>query len=150
MTRQSESTRHSGAGAALRAFRAIVAAQGGDATYVDDPRKFPRAPVVRPVFAPKSGWIAGIDAAALGGTVVRLGGGRARKTDSIDFCVGLVLYAHVGTRVQAGDCLLEIHARTDATADEEAATILEPYLFSEEKVDEPPLIQGRFASHSVD
>ncbi|HEX9892019.1 MAG TPA: thymidine phosphorylase, partial [Actinomycetota bacterium] len=61
-------------GTAARAFGRMVEAQGGDPRVVDDPwAVLPRAPVVRPIEAPRSGWVGGMDAEAMGRAGVALG-----------------------------------------------------------------------------
>src|SRR5262249_5738320 len=57
-------------GAAVRVMERMVAAQGGDASVVADPRKLAIAPAVVEVKAPRSGFVAGIDALAIGLTGV--------------------------------------------------------------------------------
>lgn len=103
-------------GAALDTFRAMVAAQGGDPRVADDPAAFPRARVLRPVPAPASGFVRGIDAEALGLAGMRLGAGRARAEDRVDPAVGLVLRRKVGDRVEAGEELALLHAATEDAA----------------------------------
>ncbi len=41
---------------------------------------------------------------------MELGAGRSKQDDDIDHSVGLVLHAKVGTKVDAGDVLCEVHA----------------------------------------
>jgi pyrimidine-nucleoside phosphorylase len=129
-------------GEALAAFRRIVAAQGGDISIVDDPAKLPAAPVILPVPAPVSGSIAAIDTAELGNIVVALGGGRARKEDSIDPAVGLVVRALVGARAEAGQPLAEVHARTEEDARNALPRVQAAYHISDTSVPSPPLILG--------
>ncbi|MCW5839030.1 MAG: thymidine phosphorylase, partial [Anaerolineales bacterium] len=75
-------------GGAFARFRQLVAAQGGDVRYVDDPEKLPKAPFVEVVKAPKSGYLKWIDAKTVGETSVEMGAGRAKKGDAIDPAVG--------------------------------------------------------------
>ena len=103
-------------GAAFDAFKSIVAAQGGDTLFLDNPQLFPSAPVVKQVTAQRSGFIQRIPARTVGDCVVRLGGGRAIKTDPIDHRVGIETHFHVGAPVTAGDVLFTVHAVSDAAA----------------------------------
>src|SRR3990172_8128662 len=77
-------------GRALAKFRALVVAQGGDGTQVDDPGKLPRASLIETVSAPKSGYLKEINAREVGLAAVDLGAGRAKKSDPIDLAVGIV------------------------------------------------------------
>ena len=53
-----------------------------------------------------------IDAEKIGIAAHELGAGRKIKSDPIDPAVGLILYGKVGDEVEAGEPLLQIHART--------------------------------------
>ena len=98
-------------GSALAKFRAFVAAQGGDASYVDDPGKFDVAPGRADVTAPVSGFVQRIDALSVGRAVLALGGGRERKGEAIDHGVGVELLRKPGEAVQAGEAVLRIYHR---------------------------------------
>lgn len=95
-------------------FKAMVAAQGGDVTQLEQPDQLPQADLVEPIPAPRSGTIAEIDAGAIGWAAVHLGAGRQAKEDSIDHSVGFILTAKVGQSFTAGQSLGDIHA-SDAT-----------------------------------
>jgi pyrimidine-nucleoside phosphorylase len=110
-------------GAALERFRRIVEAQGGDARVVDDPSRLPQAPVVAPFAAPRAGWLAAIPPRPVGHAIIALGGGRTRAEDTVDPAVGIVLQARVGDRVEAGQPLATIHARSEASLAECRATL---------------------------
>lgn len=97
-------------GRALAKFREMVVNQGGDPAYVDDPSLLVTAPVRAMVDAPISGWIDAIESDGLGAITMELGAGRRTHDDDIDHSVGLVLHAKVGTKVEAGDPLCEVHA----------------------------------------
>jgi pyrimidine-nucleoside phosphorylase len=97
-------------GRALEKFRQLVAAQGGDPGLVDAPEKLAKAAFVEEITAERSGYIAGIDARAIGWSCVRLGGGRLTKEDKIDHAVGMVIPTKVGDKVNEGDLLATIHA----------------------------------------
>lgn len=92
-------------GEALRRFRAMVEAQGGDVTYVDDPGRLPKAALEAPVEAPADGFVQSIEARQVGLAAMQLGAGRARKGDPVDLAVGVVLRKKVGDRVRAGEPL---------------------------------------------
>jgi pyrimidine-nucleoside phosphorylase len=128
-------------GAALERFRRMVEAQGGDPRVVDDPSGvLPRAPVVVPIRADRTGWLAGTDAEAIGLASVALGAGRLRKGDPVDPAVGLVLRAKIGDRLDEGAELGEVHARDEGAADETARRVLAACTFADRPVTPPPLI----------
>jgi len=103
-------------GAPLERFRRMVELQGGDAAVVDDPGRLPKAPVVREFRAPRQGRVAAVLPRPIGVGVVELGGGRVRLADTIDPSVGLDALVAPGTRVDAGDLLARVHARTESDA----------------------------------
>ncbi|MCI0578482.1 MAG: thymidine phosphorylase, partial [Chloroflexi bacterium] len=83
-------------GRALDKFRALVHAQGGDPSTVDHPERLPQARLVEPVHAGRDGFLAGINARAIGWSCVRLGAGRQVKEDTIDYGVGMIIPVKVG------------------------------------------------------
>jgi len=118
-------------GSALRMFRNVVAAQGGNPAVVDNPALLPVAPVVVPVAAEVAGVVGAIDARSVGTTVVGLGGGRSRKEDTIDPRVGVEIAAPVGARVAAGEPLGWVHAADRDAADAAVAAIRDAFTIGE-------------------
>jgi pyrimidine-nucleoside phosphorylase len=110
-------------GHGLAKFRDLVGAQGGDAAMIDDPDRLPRAPIRTHVAATASGTVTAIEAAGIGIAAMRLGAGRAKKTDAIDPAVGIVIDRPVGSAVRTGEALATVHAQTDAAAQSAAAEI---------------------------
>ncbi|MPZ88281.1 MAG: thymidine phosphorylase [Nitriliruptorales bacterium] len=108
-------------GDALERLRAMISAQGGDPAVCDDPGKvLPTAPVVREVPADATGWVSALPARAVGEIAAVLGAGRASKGDPVDPAVGLELAVDVGDRVERGQPLAVVHARSDAAAQQAA------------------------------
>jgi pyrimidine-nucleoside phosphorylase len=101
-------------GSGVEKLAQVIAAQGGDPRYVEQPQLLPSAPVRTLLSAPRSGYIAGIDAERIGLASMALGAGRFKKGEKIDPRTGLVLQAKVGTYLHVGDPLIEVHARNDA------------------------------------
>jgi len=96
-------------GAALARFRAIVEAQGGDPTAIDDPTRLPTARAVEPFASPAGGYLTQMDTRAVGTAAICLGAGRNTKEDVIDPSVGFVMNARLGDHVAEGEPLLFIH-----------------------------------------
>ncbi len=129
-------------GRALEKFRAFVSAQGGDGRVADDPDAILEpAPVILPLSSPRTGYLQEVRARTFGEVSVKLGGGREKKGDPIDHRVGMILHAKVGDRVEAGDALCEIHARSEAEARAAADELLAAYAFSDVPVQPPALIK---------
>ncbi|MEU1835707.1 thymidine phosphorylase [Micromonospora chersina] len=92
-------------GRAMDAWRTMIRAQGGDP---DAP--MPTAREVEVVTATDDGYVAGIDAYAMGVAAWRLGAGRARKEDPVSIPAGVVLHKRPGDRVRVGEPLFELRA----------------------------------------
>jgi pyrimidine-nucleoside phosphorylase len=121
-------------GSAFERFRRLVAAQGGDVSYVDDPHKLPKAALIEEVKAPKSGYLKRIDAQVVGEASVEMGAGRAKKGDAIDPAVGIVVLHKVGDKVAKGEPLFVLHANSQATLDAARARVLAAHQWSSKKV----------------
>jgi pyrimidine-nucleoside phosphorylase len=111
-------------------WRRWIEAQGGTA----DESALETAPVVREITAPRAGTVVELGAIAVGNAALHLGAGRRTKADEIDHAVGVVCRAKRGDEVEAGQVLAEVHARTEAAADEAARDVLAAY----ELGDAPP------------
>jgi pyrimidine-nucleoside phosphorylase len=101
-------------GDAFRKFRILVEAQGGDATYVDNPEEFPRAKYTEVVCSDREGSLSQVHARLIGEAAVSLGAGRSRKEDVIDHAVGLMIHHKVGDVIEKGQPLFTIHANDEA------------------------------------
>ncbi|OKI42239.1 thymidine phosphorylase [Micromonospora sp. CB01531] len=92
-------------GRAMDAWRTMIRAQGGDP---DAP--MPTANEVEVVRAAEDGYVAEVDAYAIGVAAWRLGAGRARKEDPVSIPAGVVLHKRPGDRVRVGEPLYELRA----------------------------------------
>lgn len=126
-------------GEGLAFFRKLVAAQGGDVSYLDHLEKFPVAPLVETIPAPRSGYLEGVNARQVGETAVALGAGRARKGDKIDYSVGIEIHHKVGDAVEKGSPLFTLHANSQASFDEARTALLAAHTWSDHPVDPLPL-----------
>ncbi len=132
-------------GAAWRKFRELVAAQGGDVSVIDEPERLPRAPLIEPVPAPRTGYLAEVNAAEIGMAVVDLGGGREKKGDPIDHRVGLVVHHKVGDRVEQGEPLFTVHAGDAEHLAAARERVLAAHHIGDEPVERLPLFYRRIA-----
>ncbi|HEX9938683.1 MAG TPA: thymidine phosphorylase [Longimicrobium sp.] len=126
--------RDSGAGA--RKLAELIEAQHGDARVVDDLSILPTAPVVVTMEAEDAEprWVAEADARAIGDAALALGAGRRKKGDPVDFAVGVVLRARIGDRVERGQPLAQVHARTEAGAEAAVQALRAAFALSPEPV----------------
>lgn len=104
-------------GAALERFARMVSGLGGPSDFVEHmDRHLNAAPVVRPVPAPRAGFVAGMATRDIGVLIIELGGGRRKASDAIDHRVGLSDVVADGQRVDAGQPLATVHAANEAAA----------------------------------
>ncbi|MEV6815730.1 thymidine phosphorylase [Micromonospora sp. NPDC051296] len=92
-------------GRAMDAWRSMIRAQGGDPDA-----SMPEADEVEVVRAEMDGYVAAVDAYAIGVAAWRLGAGRARKEDPVSVPAGVVLHKRPGDPVKAGEPLYELRA----------------------------------------
>lgn len=124
---------------ALRTLCAMVKAQGGDDAYIRHPEMFSKAKDVIPVYSQKTGYVKDLKAKPLGIVSMKLGGGREKTDDEIDYSVGLVLHKKIGDFVKKGEVLVEVHTNTGLSQELENE-IFNAYDFSDEFVGKPQLI----------
>ena len=91
-------------GRAMDKWRQMISAQGGDPDA-----KLAVAKHSHVITASETGHLTKLDALSLGIASWRLGAGRARKEDAVQFGAGIELHAQLGDRVVAGQPLLTLH-----------------------------------------
>jgi pyrimidine-nucleoside phosphorylase len=129
-------------GKALDLFENLVRAQGGDIAYVKNVNHFPKAPFIKTVISPESGYLSEINARIVGETAVKLGAGRERKSDDIDHSVGIEIYHNVGDHVSEGQPLFTIHAKNEADFFAAKELLLKAHRWSRDPVAPLPLFYG--------
>jgi pyrimidine-nucleoside phosphorylase len=123
-------------GSAVAAYERWIRAQGGDPAE----EALPRAAFVREVVSPRAGFVARLGAVQVGLAALHLGAGRQTKEDEIDHAVGVYCLAKRGDRVEQGQPLAEIHARTEADAAAAEQELLAGYELAAEPSPEIPLL----------
>jgi thymidine phosphorylase len=128
-------------GEAAERFARMVFALGGPADLMDKPDAYlDKAPIIVPVPALESGYATATDCRSLGLAVVSLGGGRIRPQDPIDFAVGLDGMVELGDKVEAGQPLAMVHARTEAAAEKAVRDVQAAYRIGADKAAAEPMI----------
>ncbi|HYE95047.1 MAG TPA: thymidine phosphorylase [Rubricoccaceae bacterium] len=130
-------------GLAFERFLEMVELQGGDAAYLDEPDRLMGPPVATIEAPPGStGYVAGIDALALGHAAVALGAGRAKKEDRVDPRAGFVLNKTVGAPVEGREPLAWIFASDPARVAVEA--VRQAFTFAPTPPPPTPLVLDRY------
>ena len=109
-------------GRAMDKWRAMISAQGGDPDA-----KLPTAKETQTVVAETDGVITELDALSVGLASWRLGAGRARKEDPVQFGAGVTLHAQLGDTVKKGDPLYTLHTDEPARFQRAQETIATAY-----------------------
>jgi pyrimidine-nucleoside phosphorylase len=105
-----------GSGAAARTAERMIEAQGGDPRVVCDRERLAVAPEEVVVRAPREGFVAAIDALAIGLAAVAMGAGRTRADQPVDHGVGICIDAKPGARVARGTVLARLFFRAASQA----------------------------------
>jgi thymidine phosphorylase len=94
-------------GSAMDRFRRLVTAQGGDLSV-----PLPVGAYSENVIAYRSGTMADIDAMAVGLAAWRLGAGRSRPGEQVQFGAGVRIHRRAGEPVAAGEPLFTLYTDT--------------------------------------
>ena len=127
-------------GRAMDKWRAMIGAQGGNPDA-----KLPAAKESQTVTATSAGVISKLDALSVGLASWRLGAGRARKEDPIQFGAGVTLHAQLGDTVRAGDPLYTLHTDEPARFERASETIKNAYSIEAQAVVERKLVLDRIS-----
>jgi thymidine phosphorylase len=128
-------------GAAAQRFARMVAALGGPSDVLGR-LAWPEAPVVRDVLAPRDGFIAAMDARAVGLAVVGLGGGRRVAADRVDPRVGFDRVVALGSTVRAGQPIARVHAANATAAEAAVQAMLAAVRIDQIASEEAPVVHA--------
>ncbi|MGD0878426.1 MAG: thymidine phosphorylase [Anaerolineales bacterium] len=135
--RMAESSINSGM--AFEKFRALVGAQSGDVSFIDEPQKLPRAKFIETLKAERSGYLSRVNARVIGEAALALGAGRARKNDPVDHAVGFVVHQKVGDRVEQDQPIITIYANDEKKLAISRLGVLAAFGWSDQPVSPLPL-----------
>lgn len=127
-------------GTAFRKFKEMVAAQGGDASYIEHPEKFPQSAFRYEIKAEHDAYLFSMNAETIGKTATLLGAGREKKGDVIDFSAGIVLAKKTGDFVYKGETLAVLHTNRGEILAQADAMYRSAISFSEKKPEKETLI----------
>jgi pyrimidine-nucleoside phosphorylase len=129
-------------GKAWEKFKQLIAVQGGDIAYIEDPERLPKASLIEPIGSPRDGFIREVDARIVGETAVTLGAGRAKKSDLIDPAVGIEVLCNVGDKVEQGQAVFRVHANQAEKLAEAKQRLLTALELSDSPVEPLPQFYG--------
>jgi thymidine phosphorylase len=122
-------------GAAYEKFRALVSAQGGDESALED---LPVSAEVSEVASPRGGYVARFGASTIGRAALALGAGREKKGDRIDPGSGIELLVKSGDPLENHQPVARLYGGREA--ERAGRLVLEALEISDEPVDPPPAI----------
>lgn len=137
-------------GSALKALIRMAEGQGGDASYIEDPEKLPRAAFSYEVKGDCQGTVTHMDTEAVGIASVMLGAGRSRKEDVIDPGAGILLKKKYADRVEPGEVLAVLYSSDEKLFLEAAAKLKEAYTIEEKTPGEKKLVYARVTGDGVE
>lgn len=125
-------------GKAMDKWRQLISAQGGDPGA-----KLPTAKNSHQVLAEQSGFVSKIDALSVGVASWRLGAGRERKEDAVQFGAGVELHVQQGEMIQKGQPLLTLFTDTPERFDRALESLEGAVEYSENAPEPRQIILGK-------
>lgn len=127
-------------GLAYGKFVEMVKAQGGDPTAFDYLTAPLQVKYQVEIKADKSGFISEEKALGIGLLAMKLGAGRATKTDDIDFEAGVTLTKKVGDKVSAGEVIAQLYSNREIP-DELVAEFNDSLVISDQQVHQKEILE---------
>lgn len=129
-------------GQALAKFSEWIQAQGGESRVTCDPTLLPQASHETIVCSRETGFIAELDAQALGRLAMNLGAGRKTKDEIIQPAVGLRLKVAIGDRITTGQPLAILYTNSKQDIGKAEEALLAALTIKGEQPPVPPLVLG--------
>lgn len=131
-------------GEALARFRQNIELQGGDPTICDKPdQMLTKGLYSHKILCKTDGYVAEVDALAVGEAVCAIGGGRIKAEDAVDHAVGFESVAKLATKVKRGDVLGIAYCRNASVAERVSEKLHNAYKISLEIPKPKRLIRAR-------
>lgn len=127
-------------GKAIEKFRELINTQNGDSSVIDDYSKFPPTEFTYELKAEQNGFVSHIDALKIAYGCKLLGAGRDKKTDDIDYGVGVFLNKKTGEEIKIGDTLCTIYSNNEIKTQNAIKYCQEAFMLSNTKPVEHDLI----------
>lgn len=128
-------------GKAFAKFLEVVSLQGGDTLAIDE--GLPLAAKKVALQADRAGTIQGFDTERVGMALVNVGGGRKKKTDTVDHAVGFYFHKKTGDKVKKGDVIADMYVRDAKQANVAGEMLTAAIEISGKSASAPKMIRGR-------
>lgn len=127
-------------GKAFEKLKKMVEYQGGNVKQIEDPDLLPQAKFKTQMKSQKEGYIDNIHSMNLGILSMKLGGGREKKEDNINYAVGLEMKVKKGDKIKKDDILATVY-HDDKLTDEWIESFYNTFSYSNEKTNPIPVVE---------
>ena len=127
-------------GSALQILAEFIGESGGNKELINDYNLLPKANSVMEIFSENEGYVKKIKTEEIGKAAMIIGAGRAKKEDEVDHAVGINIFRKVGEKVSKNEKIAEIYYNDDKNVQDSKNMILDAYVITPEKVEEPKAI----------
>ena len=121
-------------GRAYEKFKEMVANQGGDVAYIEEPEMFEKSKFVIPVLSTEAGVVESIDADIIGSVATYLGAGRMKDTGKINRTAGITINKKIGDTVTVGETLAYLHTEDDSKVNGPTQILREAFSLTNKKL----------------
>ena len=127
-------------GSALQILAEFIGESGGNKELINDYNLLPKANSVMEIFSENEGYVKKIKTEEIGKAAMIIGAGRTKKEDEVDHAVGINIFRKVGEKVSKNEKIAEIYYNDDKNVQDSKNMILDAYVITPEKVEEPKAI----------
>ena len=127
-------------GSALKILSEFIEESGGNKELVNNYDLLPKAKSVMEIFSEKEGYIKKIKTEEIGKAAMIIGAGRAKKEDEVDHAVGINIFRKVGEKIGKNEKIAEIYYNDDKNVNESKNMVIDAFVITSEKVEEPKAI----------
>lgn len=127
-------------GKAFEKLKKMVEYQGGNVKQIEDPDLLPQAKFKTQMKSQKEGYIDNIHSMNLGILSMKLGGGREKKEDNINYAVGLEMKVKKGDKIKKDDILATVY-HDEKLTDEWIESFYNTFSYSNEKTNPIPVVE---------
>lgn len=127
-------------GRAFEKLKKMVEYQGGNVKQIEDPGLLPQAKFKTQMKSQKEGYIDNIHSMNLGILSMKLGGGREKKEDNINYAVGLEMKVKKGDKIKKDDILATVY-HDEKLTDELIESFYNTFSYSNEKTNPIPVVE---------
>ena len=120
-------------GKALEKFAQMAASLGGPTDFVEHSKRYlPQSAHCKPIYAKHKGYVCGVNARAVGLSIIELGGGRVVPTQKLDLATGYSEFVQVGDYVDGDKPLAMVHYQNEEQFKRAESALLKAVNISEQ------------------